>query len=124
VSTFTKNVPVITGVTNPDNLNELRNFSDDHKANATAPILTPRSNLVNDTTTQVTLEDNIDLENVKPEESDDEDDDLKSKKGFKAISKDMCETIRVLNPKTNRHKRFFKCKVDNCGRTFAKSCNM
>jgi hypothetical protein len=74
--------------------------------------------------TKLLLEDNIDLENVKPEESDDEDDDLKSKKGFKAISKDMCETIRVLNPKTNRHKRFFKCKVDGCGRTFAKSCNM
>jgi hypothetical protein len=80
--------------------------------------------LVNDSTTQVTLEDNIDLDNVKAEESDDEDDDLKGKKGFKAISKDMCETIRVLNPKTNRHKRFFKCKVDGCGRTFAKSCNM
>lgn len=29
-----------------------------------------------------------------------------------------------MNPKTNRFKRTFKCLVDGCGRTFAKSCNM
>ena len=46
------------------------------------------------------------------------------KKGFKAIDKSMCQTIRVMNPKTNRYKRTFKCLVEGCERTFAKSCNM
>lgn len=36
----------------------------------------------------------------------------------------MCKTIRVMNAKTNRYKRTFKCLVEGCGRTFAKSCNM
>ena len=56
--------------------------------------------------------------------SDDEDENLSGKKGFKAIPKSMCQTIRVMNPTTNRFKRTFKCMVEGCGRTFAKSCNM
>ena len=50
--------------------------------------------------------------------------DQKGAKGYKAIPKEMCQTIRVMNAKTNRYKRTFKCLVDGCGRTFAKSCNM
>jgi len=79
--------------------------------------------LVNEDHTQFTLSDKIGLGNVKDEESD-EDEDMTQKKGFKAISKEMCQTIRTLNTKTNRYKRTFKCLVDGCGRTFAKSCNM
>lgn len=126
VSTFTTNVPVVQNSTNPDNLNELRIFSGEERANATAPILTPRSNMGIDRTSDITLEDRIGLENVKVEESDEEDEDIKGrgKKGYKAIPKEMCETIKVHNPKTNRKKRFFKCKVDGCGKVFAKSCNM
>lgn len=127
VSTLTKIVPVIQNSTNPDNENELRIISGEDKGNATAPILTPRSNMGGDHTTDITLEDRVGLENVKDEDSDDEEEDMgrqKGKKGYKAIPKEMCETIQVHNDKTNRKKRFFKCLVDNCGKIFAKSCNM
>jgi len=56
--------------------------------------------------------------------SSDDEDDLAGKKGFKAISKKMCKTIRTLNTKTNRYKRTFMCLHEGCGRTFSKSCNM
>jgi len=118
---------VSTYTTNPDNCDALRIFSDEQKANATAPILTPRSNQFGDRTTEQTLDDRVGLENVNAEGSDDEEDDMgkqKGAKGYKAIPREMCETIQVHNPKTNRKKRFFKCLVDGCGKTFAKSCNM
>lgn len=118
---------VSTFTTNPDNHNALRIFSDEQNANATAPILTPRSNQFGDRTTEQTLDDRVGLENVNDEGSDEEEDDMgkqKGAKGYKAIPEEMCETIQVHNPKTNRKKRFFKCLVDNCGKTFAKSCNM
>jgi len=89
VSTLTVNQKA----TNPDNLNALRIFSGEDKANATAPILTPRSNQYGDRTTDITLEDRVGLDNVKDDGSDDEDDDMgkqKGAKGYKAIPKEMC----------------------------------
>lgn len=121
---FDKIVPVMDGRMNPDKNNELRIFSDDQKRLLSAPILTPRREHEHDITTSHTFEDGVGLDNVMAEESDEEEDESKTKKGFKAISKEMCMTIRVMNPKTNRYKRTFKCLVDGCGRTFAKSCNM
>ena len=91
---------------------------------SSAPILIKKGIISYDNTAQHTFEDGVGLDNVKPEESEDEDEEMDGKKGFKAISKEMCKTIRLLNPKTNRYKRTFKCLVDGCDRTFAKSCNM
>jgi hypothetical protein len=53
---------------------------------------------------------------VHDETSSDDEDDLTGKKGFKAISKKMCKTIRTLNTKTNRYKRTFMCLHEGCGR--------
>ena len=61
---------------------------------------------------------------MNDEASSDEEEELTGKKGFKAISKKMCQTIRTKNNKTNRFKRSFKCLFDGCGRIFTKSCNM
>ena len=92
------------------------------------PILTPKSNTSHEVTTHPTSFDDqgalTALNNDNDESEDEESIDMSGKKGFKAISKDLCQTIRVMNPKTNRYKRTFKCLVNGCGRTFAKSCNM
>lgn len=95
----------------------------------TAALLTPKSQLLQETSAQpASLEEEVDEmvhEDINVDcLEEDESADVSGKKGFKAISKEMCETIRVMNPKTNRYKRTFKCLVDSCGRTFAKSCNM
>lgn len=125
--TLTKIVPVINFSGNPDNFKEERNFSDELNQNKSAPILTPRSHFISDRTTDITIEDRVGLNNVEAEVSDEDEEEAsiqKGKKGYKAIPEEMCETIQELNPKTNRKKRVFRCKVNGCGKLFKKSCNM
>ena len=45
-------------------------------------------------------------------------------KTFANIPKEWHQTLKVRNPKTQRIKLFFKCRFNDCGSLFKKSCNL
>jgi hypothetical protein len=45
-------------------------------------------------------------------------------KTFANIPREWHQTLKVRNPKTQRIKLFFKCRFNDCGSLFKKSCNL
>ena len=45
-------------------------------------------------------------------------------KEFEGIPSEWHETVKVMNPETQRVKLYFRCKYEGCGQQFSKSCNL